>query len=231
MPGWALIIGPRAHSILRNFNLFQTKFVLTLPVFRLQHRNMKRDTQTKITPVQKILLPKDILESDLIRPKHFYETKEGKAFFNRKEPKDMSQADRDKDFEVHRKLNDAFDARPDVKLVQEFEMWYTNVMGWCIPTLLIRNASARQRMNAYSKGMASSDRTYAISLDGKPCRIGMGPHVLRQIHVYVTQAREAALRPYLELLGKGEITSNEIRDRISTRRAQGSERRRNSFLW
>ena len=90
-------------------------------------------------------------------------------------------------------------------------MYYTQAFGWLIPTLLIRTTRRMDRTN----------RTYATSLDGRPCRVGMGPHVLRSVAVYVKRSRFVALQPFIDLKNQGEIASNEIRDRISSRRAQG----------
>jgi hypothetical protein len=109
----------------------------------------------------------------------------------------------------------AFFGKPEHKIVAEFEMWYCNGMGWVIPTLLIRTTRRMDRAN----------RTYATSLNGHQCRVGMGPHVLRQVTVYVRATRQSALQKYLDLKLKGEQDSNQIRDRISTRRAMGTMRR------
>jgi hypothetical protein len=91
-----------------------------------------------------------------------------------------------------------------------FEMWYTEQMGWCIPTLLIAKA-----------GRASTDRTYATTLAGKQVRIGRGPHVKRVVTIYVRESRLKELKHYFDLQRDGAEVSNQIRDRISSRRAQG----------
>jgi hypothetical protein len=106
----------------------------------------------------------------------------------------------------------------------QFELWYTQQMGWCIPTLRI-GGSGRY---------GSTPRTYATTLDGKQVRIGKGPHVLRTVTVYVRQSRVKVLQKYLDLRTAGAVTSNTIRDRISSRRAQGQVMRaegRHSWLW
>ena len=101
----------------------------------------------------------------------------------------------------------------------EFSLWYVDALGgWCVPTLLIRNASRRSS--------SKTDRTYATTLDGKPVRIGMGPHVSAIARVYVRASRKAALQRYLDLQSEGSKTAHEIRDRISSRRAQSALRRR-----
>lgn len=105
----------------------------------------------------------------------------------------------------------------------EFELWYTERFGWCIPTLLIGSASARNRRGS---GPAIQDRTYAVAVkDHQMCRMGMGPHVLATVHVYVTVGRLNALQPFLDLRNKGLASAGDTRDRISTRRAQTSARR------
>lgn len=87
--------------------------------------------------------------------------------------------------------------------------------GWCVATLDI----ARGR-----NGRAA--RTYAVRVeDGKSCRVGNGPHVKQVLTVYVRRSRVAALQKYLDLYQSGAVEANQIRDRISTRRAQGALRR------
>ncbi len=109
----------------------------------------------------------------------------------------------------------------------QFDIWYTAKLGWVIPTLLIARAGAHSRPGAM-------DRTYATTLQGSPCRVGLGPHVLAHFTVHVREARLAALKPYVDLRNAGQVTSNEIRDRISSRRAQGQAMRaqgRTSWRW
>lgn len=99
-----------------------------------------------------------------------------------------------------------------------FEMWYTEAFGWCIPTLVIKNA-----------GRADTRRTYAVTLAGNGCRIGHGPHVKKTVTVYVRKNRVAALQKFLDLLEQGKEMAGETRDRISSRRMNTSMRRRS--LW
>ena len=110
------------------------------------------------------------------------------------------------------KLNDTAN-----RVVDQFELWYTERFGWCIPTLLIRRAG---RFSSQS-----SDRTYATTMDGDPIRMGLGPHVKAQVTVYVRESRKADLQRFLDLKTNGEATAGDIRDRISTRRAQTEMRR------
>ncbi len=106
----------------------------------------------------------------------------------------------------------------------EFELYYVERFGWVIPTLHIRNASRR----SFNQNPA---RTYAVAVkDGSICRVGLGPHVKQTIRVFVRRSRLAALKPLLDLRSKGAEDANDVRDRISTRRAQGALRRMNRLF-
>lgn len=105
-----------------------------------------------------------------------------------------------------------------------FDLWYVKSFGWVIPTLLI---SSGRRSN-------TTDRTYATTLDGKPVRVGRGPHVLETHTVWVRNARLKSLQKFLDLRKSGQATAGQIRDRISSRRAQGQMMRaegRSSWRW
>lgn len=95
-------------------------------------------------------------------------------------------------------------------LPYRFEMYLVHGTEWHIATLQIAVAK-----NGYA------DRTYSTTLDGKIHRIGRGPHVTNTITVYVGSDNHKRLQPLLETLKQGEIKSHEIRDRISSRRAEG----------
>lgn len=109
-----------------------------------------------------------------------------------------------------------------------FDLWYVASFGWVIPTLSI------------AKG---GQRTYAVAIGegglrpatrGATCRVGMGPHVLEQVHVYAKKARVAVLQPFNELRTQGQANAGTTRDRISSRRAQGALMRaegRRSWRW
>jgi hypothetical protein len=102
-----------------------------------------------------------------------------------------------------------------------FDLWHTERFGWCIPTLQIRHATAR-----HVRAGATQDRTYAVAIDtGSVVRIGLGPHVTATHTVYVTEGRRAVLQPLIDLRSQGEGDAGDIRDRISTRRAQSAMRR------
>ncbi len=106
--------------------------------------------------------------------------------------------------------------------VEKFEMWFVPSFGWVIPTLLISSGSTRRRVRA---GMASADRTYAATLHGRVVRVGLGPHVKAQIVVFVRKSRLAVLRRFLLARASGAEQANVVRDRISSRRAEGQVNR------
>ena len=99
------------------------------------------------------------------------------------------------------------------RVIGQLRFWYTERFGWCIATLHIRNASRR------SGARFTDSRTYAVTLDGNIVTLGLGPHVLCQHTVYVTQARAAALQRFIDLQESGLADAGSIRDRISSRRA------------
>jgi hypothetical protein len=96
----------------------------------------------------------------------------------------------------------------------------TERFGWVVTTLFIRNPSRRSRPGA-------QPRTYAISADGQVCRVGIGPHIKETITAYVTRGRLKALKELVDLHEKGLVEANEIRDRRSSRMAQGELYRMN----
>lgn len=98
----------------------------------------------------------------------------------------------------------------------DFEMWYTERFGWCIPTLLISKAR---------RGANVQDRTYGVTLTGEVVTIGKGPHVERTINVYVTDTNLKRLQPLIDLKAQGQGKAGDIRDRISTRRMNTMSRR------
>ncbi len=96
------------------------------------------------------------------------------------------------------------------------EFWYTESCGWVMPTLTISNAR---------RGSGLARRTYAVGVDGNHYRVGMGPHVLHQVVVYLRKSSLKRLMPLIDLLKSGEVNAHETRDRISTRRARTALRR------
>ena len=92
---------------------------------------------------------------------------------------------------------------------------------WCIATLFI------------GKGRQHADRTYAVRVDdGSLVRVGKGPHVLRTLVVYVAKDRAEALKKYTDLYVAGSEKAGMVRDRISSRRAQGQlERAAGNRSW
>jgi hypothetical protein len=110
--------------------------------------------------------------------------------------------------------------------VIEFEIWYTERFGWCIPTLGISGISRRGR----AAGITTA-RTYAIAIkDGGQVRVGHGPHVLATHRVLVRESRLEALKPLLDLMIQGQASAGDTRDRISTRRANSRRSGYNSTL-
>jgi hypothetical protein len=97
----------------------------------------------------------------------------------------------------------------------QLRFYNTVGFGWCIATLNIsRGRNGR------------SERTYAVRCsDGAGVRIGNGPHVTQQVTVYVRQSRMKALEKYIAQYNSGAIKANTTRDRLSSRRAQGSAER------
>lgn len=95
--------------------------------------------------------------------------------------------------------------------------YLTTGFGWVLTTLAIRKA----------RRSGSTDRSYAITLDGKCCRVGSGPHVKKTVIVYVSKDNADRLTKYCELHLKGQEQAGTVRDRISTRRAQGQIHRAN----
>jgi hypothetical protein len=99
--------------------------------------------------------------------------------------------------------------------------------GWVICTLHISNPR---------RGSANqTERTYAIGLkDEKVYTVGRGPHVLREVEVYIRKDNLERLKPLIDLHRKGMEMAGGIRDRISSRRAQGQIHRaagRDRWSW
>jgi len=112
------------------------------------------------------------------------------------------------------------DLRPDKDRVYglDFELWHVGDWGWCIPTLLIRNAPRRR---VSWSNQSAPPRTYAIRVDkGEIVRVGLGPHVTERVTIYVRKNRQAALQKYLDMREKGAEGAGIVRDRISSRRAR-----------
>ena len=102
----------------------------------------------------------------------------------------------------------------------QLTFYETAGFGWCLATLSI--SSSR-------RGTRTTDRTYAVRVsDGASVRVGAGPHVTRTITVYLRKSRLEALKKYIDMYAAGQVAANTIRDRISSRRAEGAEHRANS---
>lgn len=117
---------------------------------------------------------------------------------------------RDKKFRV---LNPAEELVRDAGEYGQLTFYETAGFGWCLATLGIARA----------RSPGKTDRTYAVRVsDGGSVRIGAGPHVTRTIKVYVRRGRLTALKKYVEMFQSGQVQANSIRDRISSRRAEGA---------
>lgn len=108
---------------------------------------------------------------------------------------------------------------------REFELWYTERFGWCIPTLDI--AGARRGMPRRTYGVIIGDRLKVReAARGGLVTMGAGPHVLATLRVYVRTANAERMAPYITLRREGQAKAGETRDRISTRRMNTIARRR-----
>lgn len=90
-------------------------------------------------------------------------------------------------------------------------------------------------LNIGGRGRGQTERNYAINVtDGSICRVGRGPHVLQVVEVHLSKSNWTRLQPHVELYLKGLAAAGSIRDRISSRRAEGQMRRMNgesSWRW
>ena len=92
-----------------------------------------------------------------------------------------------------------------------FQLWFIANLGWVLPTLLI---SRSNRGNA--------DRYYAVGVgDKRTYRVGKGPHVLHVVTIHGCKRNAKVVAKYIELKREGMAAACTIRDRISSRRAEG----------
>ena len=91
----------------------------------------------------------------------------------------------------------------------------TQRFGWCITTLFISRGKRGQ-----------PDRSYGIAVDGEQTvSVGNGPHVTETFTLYFRESRAGDLQRYHDLYVKGLQAANAVRDRRSSRIAQGQEMR------
>lgn len=95
------------------------------------------------------------------------------------------------------------------RVIHTIELYEVERAGWVIATLGI------------SSGNKYAARTYSVDANGKVWRVGKGPHVKQTITAYVTEKSAKRLAELIRLHNSGAIEANTIRDRISSRRAQG----------
>jgi hypothetical protein len=126
----------------------------------------------------------------------------------------------------------SWDERKELPEGCQYELTFYQVKGrkvndWVLITLLIGKATGRRA--------GAADRSYAIQVsDEKVCRVGFGPHVLKTVTVRFKKSNLKRLQRYVDLWLKGMESAGSIRDRISTRRAQGQLYRaqgRTSWMW
>lgn len=100
--------------------------------------------------------------------------------------------------------------------------------GWVLCTLKISSAGKRH-------APGTPDRYYAIGLkDGKTYTVGRGPHVKSVLRVYFRRDNWERLEKYATLWETGMANAGTVRDRISSRRAQGQQHRaagRSFWTW
>lgn len=101
------------------------------------------------------------------------------------------------------------------RVLATVELWCVEFrggeLGWVAPALHIANARRGQPRRVYATRVP----------EGSLCRVGHGPHVKGSVTIVVKQSSSERLSPLLALRLKGEIEANQVRDRISSRRAQG----------
>ena len=73
-----------------------------------------------------------------------------------------------------------------------------------------------------------------ITMDGKPVRVGSGPHVKATVTIYLKANNIERLQKYVDLWLKGMELAGTTRDRISSQRMQGQINRaagKTSWSW
>lgn len=117
--------------------------------------------------------------------------------------------------------------------VSQFELWLITDFGWVIPTLSIGSHGQRTYAVAVGEGGTLPIRPVRVKR-GAQVRVGRGPHVLCQLTVHARKSTSKRLMEFFELRNQGAVDANVTRDRISSRRAQGSVMRsegRRSWRW
>lgn len=117
---------------------------------------------------------------------------------------------------------------PDLQTEQLLFYHVPGCGGWVLCTLHISNPSSRSRTNTCA-------RYYGIGVnDHKVYTVGKGPHVKAEATILVKADNYDRLKKYLELYVEGLGKASQIRDRISSRRAQGQlyrQQGRSSWRW
>lgn len=90
-------------------------------------------------------------------------------------------------------------------------------------------------LNISGKGKGQTERYYGIEVETQQvCRVGRGPHVVKVVTVYLSKKNLKRLQRYVDLHQSGLAQAGSIRDRISTRRAIGQQKRaegRTTWWW
>lgn len=106
----------------------------------------------------------------------------------------------------------------------QLTLYKTERFGWVINTLFISRGKRGQ-----------PDRSYGQAIDtDQVVSCGNGPHVTETAVVYLRKSRLEALKPLIDQYADGMKRANAIRDRRSSRIAQGQEMRaqgRRSWTW
>jgi hypothetical protein len=106
----------------------------------------------------------------------------------------------------------------------QLTLYKTERFGWVINTLFISRGKRGQ-----------PDRSYGQAIDtDQVVSCGNGPHVTETAVVYIRKSRAEALKPLTDMYVEGMKRANAIRDRRSSRIAQGQEMRaqgKRSWSW
>jgi len=106
----------------------------------------------------------------------------------------------------------------------QLTLYKTERFGWVINTLFISRGKRGQPDRSYGQAI-ESDQVVSC---------GNGPHVTETAIVYIRKSRAEALKPLTDMYVDGMKRANAIRDRRSSRIAQGQEMRaqgKHSWTW
>ena len=103
----------------------------------------------------------------------------------------------------------------------------------CVTLYLVTGRRLTDEWVICTLPISGKGRTYGqVIATGAGVRVGAGPHVKATVTLYFTADNVERLKPIIDLYRKGLIEANVIRDRISSRRAEGNLRRaRGEISW